>query len=298
MILKNKALKKFFLYFFLSISLSIFLSLIYIFSPTLPNSFDNKLRDYLFTFRGEIPNSGNVVIIDIDEASLEKLAQWPWSRNKISQIVENLTNAQIGIIGFDVVFAENDNSSPHFILKKFGIEKENVPNYDLQFAKTIANSPVILGYQFEMKESEHTNKNAPQIPAVFVEKNKNLNNEQHLISGKGTILNIPLFQENSYSSGFFNNIPDSDGIIRSVPLIISYDDSIYPSLALEMIRVITNTKKVIVEYDDDGVSNVILNDLKIPTDRYGRTLVNFRGKERSFKYYSALDIYNNNFRLN
>ena len=106
--LKNKNLKKFFLYFSLSICLSIFLSSIYLFFPNLPNSFDNKLRDYLFTFRGEIPNSGNVVIIDIDEVSLEKLGQWPWSRNKISQIVENLTNANIGIIGFDVVFAEND----------------------------------------------------------------------------------------------------------------------------------------------------------------------------------------------
>ena len=293
--LKNKNLKKFFLYFSLSICLSIFLSSIYLFFPNLPNSFDNKLRDYLFTFRGEIPNSGNVVIIDIDEVSLEKLGQWPWSRNKISQIVENLTNANIGIIGFDVVFAENDNSSPHLIFKKFGVEKKDIPNYDLQFAQTIANSPVILGYQFEMKESEHINKNTPKIPAVFIEKYKNQNNEQHLIKGKGTILNIPEFQENSYSSGFFNNIPDQDGIIRSVPLIISYDDSIYPSLALEMIRVITNTKKVVIEYDEDGVSNVILNQLKIPTDRHGRTLVNFRGKERNFKYYSAIDIYNNNF---
>lgn len=292
--LKSKLFNKFFLYSFLSILLSLLLTFIYIYFPKLPNSFDDKLRDYLFTFRGAIPSNNNVVIIDIDEASLEKLGQWPWSRNIVSKVVENLTLANIGIIGFDVVFAENDNSSPHLVLKKFGIERENIPNYDSEFANTIANSPIILGYQFELENPKYINKTAPKIPAVFVEKNKTEYNN-YLIQASGTILNIPQLQNSSYSSGFFNNIPDPDGIIRSVPLVISYDDSIYPSLALEMIRVITNTKKVVIEYDEDGVSNIVLNDLKIPTDRYGRTLVNFRGKEKSFKYYSALDIYNNNF---
>lgn len=108
-------------------------------------------------------------------------------------------------------------------------------------------------------------------------------------------MNIPLFQENSYSSGFFNNIPDDSGVIRSVPLVISYDNSIYSSLALEMVRAITHTKRVIINYDENGVSNIALNELKIPTDRYGRILVNYRGATKNFKYYSAIDIYNNNF---
>ncbi len=292
--INRKNSKKFFLYLFLALLLSSFLSLLYIFYPSLPNSFDNRLRDYLFTIRGEIPNSGNVVIIDIDEASLEQLGQWPWSRNKMSKIIENLTAANIGIIGMDIVFAEEDNSSPHAIFKKFNVEKENIPNYDLEFAQTIANSPVILGYQFELEKTEHVNKKAPQIPAVFVEKNKTEDNN-YLIEAKGTILNIPLLQDNSYSSGFFNNIPDESGVIRSVPLVISYDDGMYPSLALEMVRIMTNTKKITIEYKENGVSEIILNDLKIPTDRYGRILVNFRGKEKNFKYYSALDIYNNTF---
>lgn len=293
----SKNLKKFFLYFTLALFLSTILSSIYMFYPTLPNSFDDKLRDSLFKIRGEISNSGNVIIIDIDEASLEKLGQWPWSRNKLATIIENLTAANIGIIGMDIVFAEEDNSSPHLVLKKFGVEKKNIPNYDLDFSKTIANSPVILGYQFELEKTNHVNKTAPQISTVFIEKNKTENNN-YLINAKGTILNIPLLQDNSYSSGFFNNIPDESGVIRNVPLLISYDDSIYPSLALEMVRVITNTKKITIDYKENGISNIILNDIKIPTDRYGRILVNFRGKEQNFKYYSAIDIYNNNFNKN
>ncbi len=292
--MKNQKLKKFLIYLSLSFILAIILSVIYIFFPKLPDSFDNRLRDYLFTIRGEIPNTNNVVIIDIDESSIKELGQWPWSRNKVSTIIQNLTDANIGIIGMDIVFAEEDNSSPHLVFNKYGVKKENIPNYDLEFAQTISNSPIILGYQFELENKKFINKNTPNIPAIFIEKSKP-QNENYLIEASGTILNIPLLQDSSYSSGFFNNIPDDSGIIRSVPLIISFEETIYPSLALEVIRTITDSKKVFVNYDENGVVNLSLNDITIPTDRYGRILVNFRGGEKSFKYYSAIDIYNNNF---
>ena len=172
---------------------------------------------------------------------------------------------------------------------------DNIPNHDEIFAKTVATTPTILGYQFELeKDNEHVSKNAPSIPAIFVERNKNPE-QNYLITATGTILNIPIVQDNAYSSGFFNNIPDESGIIRSVPLIISYNDIIYPSLALEVLRIITDTKRVDINYDPYGVKNVKLNNITIPTDRHGRILVNFRGKEKNFKYISALDIYNDKF---
>ncbi|WP_258238387.1 CHASE2 domain-containing protein [Arcobacter sp. CECT 8983] len=289
---KKKAIKKFLLYFLVSIFIAIFSSTFYIFFPKLPDSIDNRLRDTLFNIRGEISNTNNVIIIDIDEKSLNKLGQWPWQRNKVSKILQNLTQNEIGLIAFDIVFAEEDNSSPHKVFEEFGIKKENIPNYDLDFAKTVATTPTILGYVFELEQKKHLGKRAPEIPAIIVEKNKQLGNNS-LIKAYGTILNIPLLQSNSYSSGFFNNIPDNSGIIRSVPLVISYDDIIYPSLSLEVLRIITQTKRVIVNYDEQGIENISLGDLKIPTDRYGRILVNFRGKEGNFKYYSAIDIYEN-----
>ncbi|WP_428023168.1 CHASE2 domain-containing protein [Arcobacter sp.] len=293
--MKNKFIKKTLIYSGISFILSIFLSFTYIFFPQLPESFDSNLRDSFFKIRGEIPNNENVFIIDIDEKALKTLGQWPWSRDKISKILQNLTNAGIGIMAFDVVFAEEDRSSPHKIFNQYNVKMDNVPNYDKIFAKTIATTPTILGYQFELeKDNENINKKAPQIPAIFVERNKN-SEENYLITATGTILNIPIVQENAYSSGFFNNIPDESGIIRSVPLIISYNNIIYPSLALEILRVITDTKRVEVNYDPYGVKNIKLNDITIPTDRHGRILVNFRGKEKNFRYISALDIYNNKF---
>ncbi|MCT7613903.1 CHASE2 domain-containing protein [Aliarcobacter butzleri] len=290
----NKKIKKFSIYFVLSLSLSIFLSAIYIFFPSLPDSLDNRLRDYLFTIRGELPHNQNVVIVDIDETSIKSLGQWPWSRDKLAKMLENLTLANVGIVGLDIVFAEEDRTSPHKILQDLKIYKKDVPNYDLEFSNVVENSPVILGYQFDLVKKDNTNAKVPQIPAIFIEKDKP-QDKSYLIEAYNTILNIPQIQDKAYSSGFFNNIPDDTGIIRSVPLVISYDDTIYPSLALEVIRVINGTQKVVVQYDENGISNIVLDDISIPTDRYGRMLINFRGPERSFKYISAIDIYNNNF---
>ena len=292
--MNKKKLKKIFIYSLASFITALTLSFIYIFFPTLPDSFDNRLRDYLFTLRGEIPNNDTVAIVDIDEQSLKSLGQWPWSRNKVAKILENLTQAQAAIIGFDIVFAEEDRSSPHKILKQFNIQKDNIPNFDETLAQVVASTPTILGYQFELEEKKFIDDKTPEIPAIFIERNK-ANDEQNLITAHGTIMNIPILQDNAYSSGFFNNIPDDSGVIRSVPLIISYDNMIYPSLALELLRIATQTQKVFINYDDQGVSSISLNNIEIPTDRHGRLLINFRGKEGNFKYISALDIYNNTF---
>lgn len=249
----------------------------------------------MFNLRGEIkPKSDSVVIIDIDEKSLQALGQWPWSRDILSKILYNLSNAQVAVIGFDIVFAEEDRTSPHKIFKKLDIKKENIPNFDLDFSQAIANTPTILGYQFELTDKKYINKNAPSIQTIFIEKNKK-QGENYLIIAQGTILNIPILQNSSYSSGFFNNIPDDTGIIRSIPLIISYEDEIYPSLSLETLRIGLGINKIYINYDENGIKNLQLDDLIIPTDRYGRLLINFRGKEKTFKYISAFDIYNNNF---
>ena len=98
-----------YIYVLSAIIIAVVISSIYIFQPALPNTIDKRLKDYMFKVRGEIPPQTNsVVIIDIDEKSLRSLGQWPWSRNILKTILENLSKANIGIIGMDIVFAEED----------------------------------------------------------------------------------------------------------------------------------------------------------------------------------------------
>ena len=121
-------IKKFLIYSFFSFLISSFLIVFYIFFPSLLDSFDNRIRDSYFIFKGETKTSNNVVIIDIDDSSIKEFGQWPWSRNILSKIIEKLTNANISVVGMDIVFAEEDRTSPSLIAKKLGIKNMKKAN--------------------------------------------------------------------------------------------------------------------------------------------------------------------------
>lgn len=265
-----------------------------IYNPNVVKTFDNKIKDYMFIYRGVKPDSKSVVVIDVDEKSLKSLGQWPWSRHKLAQILENLTNAGVGVIGFDVVFAEIDKSSPHIVLNNLNIQADDIPNYDEIFNNVVANTPTVLGYQFELEDKEFIKNEDLNIPAIIIEKNKT-QGEDMLINAKGTILNHYKLQESGYTSGFFNNIPDVSGIVRSVPLVIRYEDQLFPSLALEIVRASSGIDKVFVNYSELGVDNIQIGDYQIPTDRHGRLVVNYRGPTKTFDYVSAVDVFNGDF---
>ena len=292
-------MKKFFTYFSLSLIVAGITISMYIYIPTNFETFDNKLRDMLFLNRGAIETTSNVVIVDIDEKSIKEIGQFPWKRSDVATMIYNMAEAGVGAMGFDIMFPEPDKSSPHRVIKELGIA-DIVPddkeiNYDEMLAITVSQTPTILGYTFDFNDTEiYRLKEAPQIPAVFIQKGKG--EYEYLPEPDGVITNIPIIQDNSYSSGFFNATPDSDGVIRSVPLAVSYDMSVYPSLALELIRAIKGVEKVEINYDELGVRSVKLDDIQIPTDIFGRLAVNFRGPSFTFKYISASDIIKKRFK--
>ena len=262
----------------------------YIFFPSYVHSFDARLHDMFFKMRGIEKSDDAVVIVDIDERSIKELGQWPWERNKIATILQNLSDAKAGIIGMDIVFSEEDKTNPKRLVKQLGLKIENLPDYDKILAQTIATTPTIVGFVFDFSGSN--NNEAPQIPAIFIQKHKT---HPFLPQAKGVLRSIDIINKSAYSSGFLNNIPDDSGIVRSVPLLIEYDMQLYPSLAFEMYRLGVGAKKVKVHYSDIGVEDIVLHDQKIKVDRFGKMHLNFKGPFRTFKYISAVDVYNNRF---
>ena len=251
--------------------------------------FEYKIKDFMFVARGEFKGNDNIVIIDIDEKSLKELGQWPWSRDKVARLLQNLADYGIGIVGLDVVFAEPDNSSPKKVLQKLGMPHENIADYDDVLGKTIAETPTIVGYVFALSDDGIIPEGHPKSSAIIIEQNKP--ELSYLIKPHRAILNVPQVQKNAYSNGYFNTVPDNDGIVRSIPLIMEYDGILYPSLSLEMMRLVLEQTKITIQYDEKGVSQILLGDLAIPTDFYGRMLVNYRGPQKSYRYIPATDIY-------
>ncbi len=249
--------------------------------------FNNNFIDMFFNIRGEVDVSNNIVIVDIDEKSLQTLGRWPWRRDKLAKLLDNLTEYGVGVVGFDMVFAEEDGSSPKKIAKELGIEIENAKDYDEIFAKSILNSPSILGYILNMEQnfSNYT----PTVNGIFVQRGKK--EQDYIPIAKGVTANIEILQKSAYSSGSFNMFPDSDGVVRYVPMLFSLDGTIYPSLSLEIIRVALGEKMVFVNYDEFGIQSLEIGELKIPTDKNGRLFINFAGTQKRYHYISALDVY-------
>ena len=220
-------------------------------------------------------------------------------------MLDNLTQAEAGIIGLDIIFAEEDKTSPAHIVQNLGLDPQQfqeisralniktkeLVNYDDVLAQSIATTPTILGYIFDF--DKNNTEEAPEIPAIFIE--KSYPGEEFLLSPKGVLLNIASIQEQAYSSGYLNNVPDASGMVRSVPLLMKFDDSIYPSLAFEMVRIALSSNKVLVRYNETGVEQITAGELSIPTDRFGRLHVNFKGPAKTYRYISAIDIINNSF---
>ncbi len=263
----------------------------YLYLPKSVQVFDDKLRDLMFVFRGPTPASKDVVIVDIDEKSLKELGQWPWSRNKFAKVLDNLAANGAGAIGLDIVFAEPDNSSPAKVLREMGRDASDAPDFDRIAANSVSNSPTILGYVFALDDDGIKAAGAPNVAAIVAEKNKP--ETEFLAGAHRAVMNTKIIQEAGYSSGFFNTIPDSDGIVRSIPMVLKYDNRPFPSLSLEMIRAVTGVKKIDVYYDENGVQGIVMGEMEIPTDRFGRLLVNYRGPAKTFKYISAYDVYMN-----
>ena len=275
---------------------ALMMSGLYLFLPGEFQSLDNKFRDFLFVIRGEIPTTGNVAIVDIDEKSLKEMGQWPWPRDRFAKVLENLGAAGAGIIGLDIVFAEPDNASPAKVIREMGLNIPDVKDNDEILARAVAGTPTVMGYVFAMEnDGIEVGDASPMIPAIFIEKGKG--EREFLLKPHRPILNIPILQDNTYSSGFFNTIPDGDsGIIRSVPLVMKYDMVVYPSLSMEMLRIAYESQKVYVNYDETvGAESVQMGDFFIPTDSFGRLFVNYRGPSKTFPYIPAVDIYNNDF---
>jgi adenylate cyclase len=261
---------------------------------------DSEITNIMFRIRGEEKASDEVVIIDIDEKSIKELGQWPWSRDIVAELINKINKNKASVTGLDIFFPEKDRTSPGNILNKFNINfpQSKLPDYDKMLGDAVASSNSVMGYMFDFKHSGKKNCCPFTSASVKITEDKIKFSDIYLNEAENTILNIPETAA-SATEGFLNFFPESSGVIKKVPLLIKYGNIPYPSLALELYRLHTNTQwiKIVPSSQKAGGKNTVLGlyagSKFIPTDIDAQMFINFRGKQRSYKYVSASDILNN-----
>ena len=239
------------------------------------------------------PASDPVVIVDIDEASLEQFGQWPWPRSLVADIVERLHGAGALAIGFDILFPEPDRASPDVAAETFrGLDAETreklrrLPGNDQLLARTIRDSNVVLGQSGYRISSAATHEAQP-IPnglALLGEDPR-----PYLVRFPQLIRNLPILESAAGGRGLFSIIPEGDGTIRRIPLVALADGEIVPSLSLEMLRVMTGSGVVMIKTAPGGIQSVGVQDVEIPTDGKGRIWLHF-ASPGSVTSLSVLDL--------
>src|SRR5262249_13254087 len=253
--------------------------------------------DFFQVLRPRQQEQRPVVIVDIDEASLKAIGQWPWPRTTVADLITQITQMGAAAIGFDIVFAEADRMSPAIAERSFrGLDAETrakldrLPSNDDALAEAIRHSKVVVGQAGAAAPEVRTAADAALQTGFAV---RGPDARPYLVTFAGLLRNVPVIEQTAAGRGLFSINPESDGIIRRVPVIMAAQGSLVPSLSLELLRVVTGSSAILVRVDEAGIQSVAVPGLEVPTDRNGQFWVHFNHHDPE-RYVSAKDVLQGN----
>jgi len=235
-----------------------------------------------------------VVIVDIDEASLKEIGQWPWPRTVVADLITRISQLGAVAIGFDIVFAEPDRMSPSVAAASFrGLDDDtraklgNLPSNDEVLGDAIKQAKMVVVGQAGAATPEPRTQADMALQTGFAVIGPDPT--PYLVTFPGLLRNVPPIEQGAAGRGLFSINPERDGIIRRVPVIMDAQDTLVPSLAMEMLRVVTHSGAIQVRATNGGVQTVLVPGLAVPTDRNGQVWVHFN-KHDPARYVSAKDV--------
>ncbi|HET9113963.1 MAG TPA: CHASE2 domain-containing protein [Burkholderiales bacterium] len=239
--------------------------------------------------------------VDIDEPSIAALGQWPWPRYRDAVLVQKIAAGKPAAIGLDILFPEPDRTSLNNIRKTykqdFGVDlafsglPRGLSDNDGYFGQVLSDINVVGARYFYFSQFDKA-EGAPAPEFRFTGRTDLL----RLNDAAGILNNTPEIASQLKYSGFINNRPDSDGLLRRVPLLIRYRGVIYPQLALATFMRAKGVDSADIEKDGNGLL-IRTAHHAIPIDDNGYALLNFNGKPYLYPSVSAIKILDGSFPL-
>ncbi len=239
--------------------------------PTIENVAARALDRRLFSRDVKQPGP-EVVIVAVDDTSLDSIGRWPWSRTTMAQLIDRITDAGAAVIGLDLVQSEAAAGDEVF-LDSVGKSKRTVLGYYFDFNQTDAASLATRISTYSLVW------NSPSDPSQMT-----------VHAGTSIRRNLPALTEAARGLGYFNFIPDADGSYRRVPLTVRVGDSFALPLSLAMLHVYRPQWNLGLRFRDSFVESVQLGPTTIPVAENGEMLINYRGPGKTFPHVSASAI--------
>ena len=260
---------------------------VYLINPAVVRFINYKSIDAILAASATKVSSGRVVIVDLDEESLAQFGQWPWPRNRLSQLLQQINDMGPQSVGLDMILSEPDRSSPKnwqaTIEHEYGSQLDfadlppEVLDHDMKLAETLRNGPFVLGFEFLFRNTPKNVRPCRLHPlnVISVKSSNSLETKMHFFEANQVACNLDQLADSVLHSGFLNATPDGDGILRRIPLLIEFDNRIFPSLALAVFMQFKNVGQIqLVQYPFND-RFVRIGDQAVPIDRQGNLVINF-----------------------
>lgn len=281
---------------------TLLLAVLYVYQPAWLRNLDHRLYDAVLKTGHTAGTQNAVVIVDLDEKSLESFGQWPWPRYRMALLLKKLQQAGVRAVGMDILFAEPDRTSPSILqqeLKKdldvdmdFAGLPEALRDNDQIFAATLREGPFVLGFFFEFAST------AAQAGPVYVKdinpavlaKDPGIPLPDLLFTAPSLLQPLKNLATAAPAAGFINTIRDRDGVLRSTPVLMAHNGKIYANLGFSVLWMALGQPPCIVKYSASGTESIRLGGTTVPLDEQGRVWLHYRGLSHTFPYFSAGDI--------
>ncbi len=237
------------------------------------NRLDNFSYDYFVKNHHPPLDAKNpVIIVDIDDRSLQKGGRWPWSRDKIAELTAELYRLKAKVIAYDIVFSDVENQTA-----------------DAHFSEILAQGQSVLSFAFTNQQVS-----SGVLPSPFLELSRSEKENLFIPEKTHYISNLSIFEKSAPNGGFIDAEPDLDGVMRYAPVLLRNQDHVFSSLALAAVSLYLNNPNrglITSEYEGEEVlEGIQLGEIAIPTDPWGKLLIPFRGPPYTVPYISAIDI--------
>lgn len=219
-----------------------------------------------------------VVIVDIDEESLAALGRWPWPRTRLAKLAEAARRLGAQAVGFDIIMPEPDRLSPALLLADRPDAAEvlhsilsRLPSNDEILAQTLREIPSVAARAALIGGKPDKDSTSDQTPVMILG-----DTPVHRVTAySGHLANISSIENAAFGCGYLNDTRDDDGVVRTMPLVISVDGNLAPSLSVELLRVAAGANWYSVIGGADGVEALQVGNRIIPTDPTGQIRLYF-----------------------
>jgi adenylate cyclase len=247
--------------------------------PTLALRLRHAIFDSYQRWQPRADHTVSVRVIDIDGESLERVGQWPWPRSRLAELLERAHALGARAIALDLALAEPDRTAPQRLAQQWNAGPaltsalRALPDPDAQLASALARLPVATGFILTAQPGGR----APRARAGFAVAGEDP--EVWLPHYAGAAATLPQLEEAARGNGALNFIPDADGVVRRLPLVLRIGDVLYPSLGAEALRLAAGAPSYLVRSSATGVVSLRFGAKTVPTDPEGQVWLHYTRSE-------------------